>query len=186
MTAISLHGLGVTPPAEVLDERYPVELMDRLGIERIACDFRDFPEERRFNLIWMSHVMEHTLDVGAFLRKARRLLSDDGWLCVMVPAFKNQVVMGHVSTGWNLGQLMHALAVTGFNIRDGHFVSHGYNVCAFVRKGNALEERIAAGASWDELSIAALMEPLRDVIWPITAARASTASWNRSLVQGIL
>lgn len=41
---------------------------------------------------------------------------------------------GHLSTGWNLGQLMYNLLLSGFDIRNGHFCTRGYNVVAFVQK----------------------------------------------------
>ncbi len=114
----------------------PVGRMRASGIEVVETDFEQFRSDALFDAIWMSHVLEHTLDVGCFLRKARALLSSRGWLFVMVPPFKHDIVGGHVTPGWNIGILMYALLVSGFEIKTGHFVKHRYNICGFVRKSN--------------------------------------------------
>jgi len=168
--ALSLTEVGVDYPKDIFDQGYPEELMDELGIIRDGTDFHHLPEgEERYDAIWMSHVLEHTSNGGDFLRKAHRLLTDEGWLFVCVPPFKHQVTIGHVSIGWNLGILIHVLLVNGFNVRDGHFLRHGYNVCGFVQKGNDLEPLIARGASFDELSVTAFNKPWCDEVWPFPA-----------------
>lgn len=113
---------------------YPQDEFSKLGIRCQEISFEDFKSEEKFDLIWASHVLEHTLNVGHFLDKCHELLVDDGWLCVLVPPFKNEVVGGHVSNGWNIGQLMYSLLLAGYDIKNGHFVHHGYNLCAFVQK----------------------------------------------------
>ncbi|VGO17407.1 hypothetical protein PDESU_06003 [Pontiella desulfatans] len=112
----------------------PLDIMKAEGIEVIETSFEDYQPDGGIDAIWLSHVLEHTLDVGRFLEKARSILSDSGWLFVMVPPFKHEVVGGHVTPGWNLGILMYVLLVSGFDIKTGHFVRHGYSICAFVRK----------------------------------------------------
>lgn len=166
-TALDLEERVIRYPPDVFNEDFPALLMDALGVRRIASDFHDLAEVRMYDAIWMSHVLEHTLDAGRMLRKAARLLSPNGWLMLMVPPYKPQVVMGHLSTGWNVGQLIHALLVAGFNVRYGHFVRHGYNICAFVQKGNELTRTLAADASDDTRSIASFLEPWVSTMWPM-------------------
>lgn len=110
-----------------------------LGITAIDAPFLGFTSDDQFDLIWMSHVVEHSNNPGGMLQKARTLLSDDGWLVVCVPPFKHRVVRGHLSVGWNLGLLMYNLLVCGFNVREGHFIQHGYNVFACVRRDPELD-----------------------------------------------
>lgn len=63
------------------------------------------------------------------------------------------MVGGHVNVGWNLGQLMYVLLLNGFDIKNGHFVSHGYNTCAFVRKSlQPLPSLRMAGGDLENLS----------------------------------
>jgi SAM-dependent methyltransferase len=116
--------------------RLDPETLSANGVHFIETSFEAFQTAERFDLIWMSHVLEHTQNVGSFLSKARGLLSDRGWLCVLVPPHKPQIVGGHVSIGWNLGLLMYNLLLSGYDIRTGHFITHGYNVAAFVKKSD--------------------------------------------------
>lgn len=97
-------------------------------------DYADPTMMGKFDAVWLAHVLEHTLNPGMALRTVHDLLKEDGWLFISVPPFKHQVVGGHVSVGWNLGILMYVLILTGFNVREGSFIWHGYNVSAFVQK----------------------------------------------------
>ena len=134
-TFFALNGKSVTSLGLEIDSyNYPKELFKKLDVEVVETTFDDFQTDKKFSLIWASHVLEHILNTGLFLDKCKNLLSDDGWLCIMVPPYKNQVVGGHINNGWNLGQLMYNLLLTGYDIKNGHFIKHGYNVCAFVQK----------------------------------------------------
>lgn len=98
--------------------------------------FENYTTKKKFDAILFSHVLEHTQNVGFFLNKAYSLLNDNGWLFVMVPPYKNYIVGGHVSNGWNMGQLIYNLLLNGFDVKNGHFITYGYNICAFVSKSN--------------------------------------------------
>ncbi|MGB1235301.1 MAG: class I SAM-dependent methyltransferase [Planktomarina sp.] len=87
-----------------------------------------------FDAVWCAHVVEHTMNPGLAIQSMRDLLNDDGVLFLSVPPFKDQVVGGHLSVGWNLGILIYFLLMSGFDVKNGSFVWHGYNVTAFVRK----------------------------------------------------
>lgn len=113
---------------------YPKEQFKEYGIVTKDSEFLSFKSDKKFDAIWMSHVLEHTLNVGLFLDHAKDLLSDEGWLFIMVPPYEGLVCGGHLTTGWNIGHLMYTLLVSGFNIKDGHYIKIGYNVCAFVQK----------------------------------------------------
>ena len=110
------------------------EAMYSLGINLIETSIENYKSTRKFDGIWASHVLEHTRNVGVVLDKFYNLLSKDGWLFIMVPPYKNNVVGGHITNGWNLGQLMYNLLLSGFDIKNGHYIKHGYNICAFVQK----------------------------------------------------
>lgn len=131
------RGKRVTAIGTSLDSYgYPRGLFAKAGLAPVEVRFEDFSSPDGFDAIWMSHVLEHVMDFGLFLDKAHALLRERGWLFVMVPPYKPRVVGGHVNIGWNLGQLMYVLLLKGFDIRAGHFVSHGYNICGFVQKSS--------------------------------------------------
>lgn len=116
-------------------------ILERVGIQPRYCSLEKYETENRYDAIWMSHILEHTCNPGYLLQKAASLLRPDGWLMICVPPFKHEVVRGHVSVGWNVGTLMYNLLVNGFNIKKGHFIKHGYNVCSFVQKSEDLCNR---------------------------------------------
>ncbi|WP_157967791.1 glycosyltransferase [Cohaesibacter intestini] len=98
------------------------------------CDMSIF-EDESFDAIWCAHVLEHVMNMGRALEEIRRILKPDGKLFISVPPFKHAVVGGHVNTGWNIGNLMYVLAVAGFDLSNGSFVRHGYNLFGSVSKG---------------------------------------------------
>lgn len=109
--------------------------LDRFNIDIVECDVEKMPfEDDRFDCVVMSHVLEHCRNVGAALGEVRRVLKQNGVLLIFVPPADDLVCAGHVSVGWNIGQLMYVLLLNGFRITDGLFAEFNYNVCGFVRK----------------------------------------------------
>jgi SAM-dependent methyltransferase len=90
--------------------------------------------DSQFDAIWCSHVLEHTQNPGLALNEIHRVLKEDGYLFLIVPEYSPLIVGGHISTGWNLGVLMYNLVLSGFNVREGSFINHCWNVAAFVQK----------------------------------------------------
>lgn len=93
-------------------------------------------EDGSFDAVWCSHVLEHTPNPGLALREIRRILRPQGHLFLILPEYSPFVVGGHISVGWNLGILMYALLLAGFSVRDGAFINHCWNLCAFVQRGD--------------------------------------------------
>lgn len=91
-------------------------------------------EDERFDLVWSHHSLEHSFSPLLCLREWYRVLKKGGCLAVTVPPHKQEVVSGHFTTGWNVGQLIYLLGVAGFNIKEGYFVEEKYNVRALVRR----------------------------------------------------
>ncbi|MBI3793936.1 MAG: class I SAM-dependent methyltransferase [Nitrospinae bacterium] len=113
------------------------ELRDKYGIEYAECDVENMPfPQASFDAVILSHVLEHCPNVASALAHVRRVLREDGLLLVFVPPPEVTVCAGHVSVGWNLGQLMYVLLLNGFDVKNGNFIEYGYNVCAFVRKSS--------------------------------------------------
>ncbi|WP_226662004.1 glycosyltransferase [Microbulbifer aggregans] len=92
-------------------------------------------ENASMDAVWCAHVLEHVSDTGRALAEIRRILKPDGWLFVAVPPFKHEVVGGHVNSGWNIGTLMYVLADSGFDLSEGRFVRHGYNIFGMAQRG---------------------------------------------------
>lgn len=111
------------------------ELRINYGVEYVECDIDNMPfPDASFDAVVMSHVLEHCPNVSSALMQARRVLREDGLLFVFVPPAEDFVCGGHISVGWNVGQLMYVLLLNGFDVQKGSFIEYGYNVCAFVRR----------------------------------------------------
>jgi SAM-dependent methyltransferase len=109
----------------------------------LVGDFMEMmvPADGGYDAIWASHVLEHQLDVNAFLRKCYQLLRDDGVLVITVPPAKNAIVGGHV-TLWNSGLLVYNLIMAGFDCSEARVSdlyanvasAPPYNISVIVRK----------------------------------------------------
>ena len=112
-----------------------------VGKSVTTCDFKDADvignylhlNMGKFDLLWASHVLEHQVDPGRFLRKCYDDLNDNGWLCVTVPPAKDEIVGGHV-TIWNEGLLLYNLILAGFDCSEAMVGRYGYNISVIVRK----------------------------------------------------
>lgn len=72
--------VGIDPFGGALDRA-----KERYGDERfsfIESSFEDYPEDERFDVVYFSHVLQHTADPAGALAKARRLLSPGGFVVV--------------------------------------------------------------------------------------------------------
>ena len=124
------HGKKVA--ATFLIANSPSKGVHNLGA--VPIDDMSVIKSGSFDAIWASHVLEHTPNPGKALSECHRILQENGYLFLSVPPFKHNVVGGHLSTGWNIGIMVYLLSIFGFDVREGSFIKHGYNIAAFVRK----------------------------------------------------
>lgn len=87
----------------------------------------------RWDAIWMSHVLEHCIDVGQVLDLIYHALPDDGVLAITVPPMKQNIVGGHINL-FNEGMLLYRLILAGFDCRDARVGVYGYNISIIVKK----------------------------------------------------
>jgi 2-polyprenyl-3-methyl-5-hydroxy-6-metoxy-1,4-benzoquinol methylase len=121
-------------------ESYEVEsarFRNEFGIDVVECPVEQMPfPDGSFDAVVLSHVLEHCPNVGIALQEIRRVLKDNGALFLFVPPAEDIVCSGHISVGWNVGQLLYVLLLNGFDVKTGSFARYNYNVCAVVRKSN--------------------------------------------------
>ena len=111
------------------------QLCRQYGITVEDCSAEKMPfADATFDAVVMSHVLEHCPNVQMALSEVRRVLKDSGCLFVFVPPHGDRVCAGHISVGWNIGQLMYVLLLNGFDVKHGRFAERGYNVAAVVGK----------------------------------------------------
>lgn len=117
-----------------------LELEKDYGIDVIECSAELMPfEDNSFDGVVMSHVLEHCPNVGLALQEVRRVLSDKGYLFIILPAHCHYVFAGHVSVGWNVGQLLYVLLLNRYDVKSGQFIEYQGQVYGLVQKSlNAL------------------------------------------------
>lgn len=138
-------------------------------------DFMTYEFDRKFDVIWCSHVLEHQRNVGVFLDKIFDLLNDDGILAIAVPVHpRDRTVSGHL-TNWNSGLLIYNLVLAGFDCREASF-AHDYDLSLLVRKRPSSGGDVRAVAAYAEIKDVAQFFPypvqesgnmeVRMVNWP--------------------
>ena len=86
----------------------------------------------QFDVVWVSHCLEHQLNVNSFLVKCKSHLNENGFLAVTVPPAKHQIVGGHV-TLWNAGLVLYNLILAGFDCSQAEVLQYGYNITVIVK-----------------------------------------------------
>lgn len=128
------HGKQVTC-VDLGDSCYFQKNVATEGVELIIGDYlaTEFEKGKTFDCIWLSHVLEHQLDVQRFLDKIHADLSEGGVLALTVPPLKNEIVGGHVNL-FNMGLLLYRLILAGFDCSQAHCKAYGYNLSIILRK----------------------------------------------------
>lgn len=99
-------------------------------------DFLEIEFDRKFDVIWCSHVLEHQRNVGFFLEKIFSCLKDDGILVVVVPIHpRERLIAGHL-TSWNAGLLCYNLILAGFDCSSAALLQN-FELGCIVRKQQA-------------------------------------------------
>lgn len=109
----------------------PVTSRIHPNVTFINDDFMSHTFNNSFDCIWISHLLEHQLNVNVFLKKCFSILRSGGFMAITVPPAKHQIVGGHV-TIWNAGLLLYNLILAGTSCRDAMIKKYGYNISVIV------------------------------------------------------
>lgn len=136
--------VGCGAGAQALELRRHGKEVTTLSFERygefepdFVGDFFDFPTDRRFDLVWCSHVLEHQPDTRRFLQRLAGFVWPGGLLAITVPPGRPGIVGGHLSV-WNAGLLLYNLVTAGFDCSEARVRSYGYNVSVILRPRRAV------------------------------------------------
>ena len=126
------HGKSVTC-VDIGDSCYFQDNPKQDGLELVIGDYLALDFDKPFDCIWLSHVLEHQLNVQQFLQKIHRDLKEGGVLAITVPPLKHEIVGGHVNL-FNMGLLLYRLILAGFDCSQAHCKSYGYNLSIILTK----------------------------------------------------
>jgi len=123
------HGCRVTG---VDENNSPLEhpLYDHIPMAFEQYDFQD----RKFDVVWCCHTLEHVPNVGMFLIKLRHLLKDTGTLFIAVPTDRQQRLhIGHL-TLWTPAHLVYNLICAGWNCQLAKWYTEYCTIGLMVQK----------------------------------------------------
>ena len=93
-----------------------------------TLDFAD----KKYDLIWASHVLEHQPNVHNFILKLLSVISNNGYLSIAVPPRKPFIVSGHINL-FNPGLLIYRLVLAGLDCSKAKVFQYDGNICFFGR-----------------------------------------------------
>jgi SAM-dependent methyltransferase len=113
----------------------------------IIGDFLDYEFVKKYDLVWASHVLEHTIHTHQFLEKMVDIcVPGEGLIAITVPPAKPEFVGGHVSL-WTPALLIYRLVLAGLDCSSAVTLCYGYNISVVVKnKSNDLDLKNLA---WD-------------------------------------
>lgn len=114
------------------DQGLAVETNDILQSDH-QMPYDELIDLKGFDGIWCSHVLEHQINPGMFLKKIHNDLHEGGILAITVPPRKDEIVGGHV-TLWNAGLLLYNLVMAGFDCSDASVATYHYNISVVLKK----------------------------------------------------
>jgi len=113
-------------------------------------DFIEHEFNRKFDVIFCSHVIEHQRNVGLFLDKIFDLLSDDGILIISAPSEDHNLIEGHLNS-FNVPLFLQQMIHAGFDCKNGKFLSTVENSFIVSKaKDFELDERQENGYQWTQ------------------------------------
>ena len=86
-----------------------------------------------FDVVWVSHVVEHALNPHTFLTDITESCVEGGIIAITVPPMKQFVVGGHVNL-FNAGILIYRMILSGLDMKHCQVLQYRYNVSVVVRK----------------------------------------------------
>lgn len=96
-------------------------------------DFMEINFEKQYDCVFCSHILEHQLNVGLFLKKINCLIKDNGYLLISVPPLRTKLVGGHINQ-FVPATLFYHLVLSGFDCSNAMFGTYGYNQTVIVKK----------------------------------------------------
>ena len=103
------------------------------GSGAMVGDFLKIDFSETYDCVIASHVLEHQLNVNAFLKKLHSVVREGGVVAISVPPLKHNIVGGHV-TLWNAGLLLYNLVLAGFDCTKPWIRQYGYNISVVLKK----------------------------------------------------
>lgn len=87
----------------------------------LHMDFFAFTPTQAFDLVWVSHVLEHQRNVGNFIEKVIACCRPEGYVCITVPDPHRLLSSGHLAI-WSPGLLAYNIVLCGIDLSSARFI----------------------------------------------------------------
>jgi len=109
--------------------------------EHIESPYENVELDRKFDMIWCSHTLEHIPNPQHFLITLWNWLADDGWLAIAVPTDRqDRIHVGH-ATLWNPALLMYNLITAGWDCRGAEWYTEYRSIGLIVQKTEMVDNK---------------------------------------------
>lgn len=122
------------------------------NINAIVGDYINYRFKKKFDLLWLSHVLEHQSNPGQFLEKCYSDIKLGGYIMISVPPRKECIVGGHV-TFFNPGILLYQLVLAGFDCSESEICCYGYNISILAKKTESTIDKSILSYDAGDISI---------------------------------
>ncbi len=96
----------------------------------INIDFLSWNAEKKYDLVWASHVLEHQRNCGAFIEKLLNFCSPNGKVAITVPTPHRRLWGGHLSL-WSPGLLAYNIVLCGVDLSEAD-IFYGYREISII------------------------------------------------------
>ena len=92
------------------------------NISLVNVDFKNFTSDKKFDLVWASHILEHQRDVGSFIEKIISHCDDKGGACCITVPDPHRGLWGGHLTLWTPGLLAYNIVLCGVDLSEAIFI----------------------------------------------------------------
>lgn len=92
------------------------------GLRMLYGDFNEMFIDKKYDLVWASHVLEHQRNIGVFLEKLISCCVIGGIIIISVPSMHRKLLGGHLSL-WSPGLLAYNVVLAGVDLSESFFIN---------------------------------------------------------------
>lgn len=105
----------------------------------IYGDFLKLKLKKKYDVVWVSHILEHIVDIDGFLKKLKLVIADDGCVAITVPR-ETTILLPHIHT-FSAGRLLRYMVCAGYDCRNAEILEYGYNISIILPKTKFIETK---------------------------------------------
>ncbi len=105
----------------------------------IHGDFLKLDLKEKYDIVWVSHILEHIVDIDGFLKKMKGVIADEGCVAITVPR-ETTILLPHIHT-FSAGRLLRYMVCAGYDCKNAEILEYGYNISIILPKTKFIETK---------------------------------------------